>query len=648
MIYQNYKKHVFYTAFAAILGIALLAMSDISVKSQRMADFKLSPFKFNPLPAPKKDVANIISATASAGDLDPMFGTGGKLTTDFGSSENANAVAVQTDGKIVAAGSVIVVGSNNATNYDFAVFRYNADGSLDTSFDGDGKVTTPISTLFNNYDIAYAVAIQTDGKIIAAGTSGDFSSVRFTLVRYNTDGSLDNSFGAGGIVINDWYIGKIYEIAIQTDGKIVAAGGGDGPYGGYVGDFRIARYNPNGSLDASFGTGGIVTTNFGDAEKTATSIALQADGKIVAAGYTGFYDYNDDSGYYDFALARYNTDGSLDTSFDTDGKLTTTFGLDYETANAVVIQGDGKIVVCGYGASNTDYIGSFAVARYNGDGTLDASFDGDGKVTVNFGGYSSFASSVALQSNGKIVVSGGAGNDFALVRLNTEGSLDTSFDTDGKVTTDFGYGERAYAVAIQADGKIVAAGYIYDNGNFDFALSRYNTDGSLDSAFDGDGKVTTSLLVASSAVNAVVIDERPGHTRTTFFVGYANNGANDDFAISNPAYNVPIRGIIPIGNSDDRANAAAFDPIYNSIIAVGYSYNGSNNDFALYRGYSFGTNGKVTTDFGGNDVATAVAFKRTIKLSLSVKRARAAARLWFSPAITTTVRLIFRLEQTAE
>jgi len=455
MIHQNYKKYFFYPTFAVILGTVLLAMSNFVVKSQTTADFKPSPFKFNGLPAPKKDIANITSAPTLAGSLES------KWTIDFSSTEAAYAVAVQTDGKIVAAGTANVSLNSSSVNYDFAVFRYNADGSLDTSFDADGKVTMPIGNAYNNYDIAYAVAIQTDGKIIAAGASSfftSFSSVRFTLVRYNTDGSLDNSFGAGGIVTNESVIGKIHEISIQTDGKIVAAGGGDGPYGNYFGDFRIARYNPTGTLDASFGTGGFVTTDFGNAEQNANSVAVQADGKIVVAGYTGFYDYNDDIGYYDFALARYNTDGSLDTSFDTDGKLTTTFGGNYEVAQSVVVQTDGKIVAAGYAEVDG---GSFAIARYNQNGSLDTSFDGDGKVTIDFGN-SSYASSIVLQSNGKIVVSGinyvGTVFDFALARLNTDGSLDTSFDMDGKLTTDFGGYDRAYDIAVQADGKIIAAG----------------------------------------------------------------------------------------------------------------------------------------------------------------------------------------------
>ncbi len=181
-------------------------------------------------------------------------------------------------------------------------------------------------------------------------------------------------------------------------------------------------------------------------------MAIQSDGKIVVAGGSGST----------FALARYNANGSLDTTFDGDGKLTTTFGGTSSAAYGVAIQSDGKIVAAGYSLSATNNQ-DFALARYNTDGSLDTSFDGDGKLTTDFGSFFDFAFSVAIQSDGKIVAAGnsGAGNtqDFALARYNTNGSLDTSFDVDGKVTTSFAAGnDIAYSVAIQTDGKIVAAG----------------------------------------------------------------------------------------------------------------------------------------------------------------------------------------------
>ena len=270
------------------VAFVLVLTSDHIVSSQRVANPTMSPFKFQRPPSPKKDFSKMNSALISAGDLDSTFGTGGKSTTDFSSSEYAHAVAVQADGKVVAAGTASVGGTPNV-NYDFAVFRYNANGSLDTSFDSDGKVTTRISNDYHNYDAAYAVAIQTDGRIVVAGSS-DLGGGSFALVRYNPDGSLDASFGSAGIVISTTIYGAIFDIAIQPDGKIVAGGS----------NFTIVRYNPNGSLDASFGTGGIVTTSFGMDVQEAYSVAVQTDGKIVAAGYTATCD--EEFCYSDFSL----------------------------------------------------------------------------------------------------------------------------------------------------------------------------------------------------------------------------------------------------------------------------------------------------------------------------------------------------------
>ena len=216
--------------------------------------------------------------------------------------------------------------------------------------------------------------------------------------------------------------------------------------------------NANGSLDTSFDTEGKVTTALGSAGNGAQSVAIQSDGKIVVAGSSNDNDVSGD----DFALARYNTDGSLDTSFDTDGKVTTAIGSSNDRAYSVAIQSNGKIVVAG-NSSNGGFNTVFALARYNTDGSLDTSFDTDGKITTAIGSATDTAYSVAIQSDGKIVAAGysynGSNNDFALARYNTDGSLDTSFDTDGKITTAIGLeADLAQSVAIQSDGKIVAAG----------------------------------------------------------------------------------------------------------------------------------------------------------------------------------------------
>ncbi|MFT6765834.1 MAG: putative delta-60 repeat protein [Alteromonas naphthalenivorans] len=213
-----------------------------------------------------------------------------------------------------------------------------------------------------------------------------------------------------------------------------------------------------GTLDGSFGGGdGKVTTNINGGD-IAYGVAIQSDGKIVVVGESNS----------SFGVARYNTDGSLDTSFDTDGFLTTNFGS-VDAAYGVAIQSDGKIVVSGNSGND------FAVARYNTDGSLDTTFDTDGKLTTDIGSSSTdVAYGVAIQADGKIVVVGDNGSDFAVVRYNTDGSLDTTFDTDGKLTTDIGTAtaDTARAVTIQTDGKIVVVGRSAN----DFAVVRYLND----------------------------------------------------------------------------------------------------------------------------------------------------------------------------
>ena len=400
---------------------------------------------------------------AADGDLDTSFGTGGKVVTSFlGQDDFVRSIAIQSDGKIVVAGE-----TKNGTYDEFALARYNPDGTLDTSFgNSGGKMITNSN---NNGDHARSVAIQSDGKIVLAGAGDNTGNDDFALYRYNTDGSLDSSFGTGGKVFTAVGSGNDFaeSVAIQSDGKIVVAGNS---YNGSNDDFALVRYKTDGSLDTNFGTGGKVTTDISDAD-AAWSVAIQSDGKIVVAGQS--WNGSD----YDFALVRYKTNGMLDTSFDSDGKVTTAIGSGSDRAYSVAIQSDGKIVAAGRssnGGSNDD----FALVRYKTNGTLDTSFDSDGKVTTAIGSDLDVAYSVAIQSDGKIVAAGnsynGSNDDFALVRYNTDGSLDTSFDSDGKVTTEVGSGsDVANSVAIQSDGKIVAAGNS-KNGNYrDFALVRY-------------------------------------------------------------------------------------------------------------------------------------------------------------------------------
>ncbi len=416
-------------------------------------------------------------AYAAAGGLDTSFDGDGKQTTPIGSDfDNGYAVALQPDGKIVVAGDSAHSNNNN----DFAVVRYNADGSLDTSFDGDGKQTTPIGS---GEDYGRAVALQPDGKIVIAGSSFKSNKYDFAVVRYNADGSLDTSFDSDGKQTTPFGSKNSSgnAIALQPDGKIVVAGGSNN-------DFAVVRYNADGSLDTSFDGDGKQTTSFGSGIDEGHAVALQPDGKIIVAGRSR------NSGNYEFAVVRYNADGSLDISFDGDGKQTTPIGSDNSSGNAVALQPNGKIIVAGKSRNSANYY-DFAIVRYNADGSLDTSFDSDGKQTNSVGSGDDHGRAVALQPDGKIIVAGVGGSfhgDFAVVRYNTDGSLDTSFDGDGKQTTSVSsQTDGGHAVVLQPDGKIIVAGESYDGVKYSFAVVRY--DGGLTAGSSANVTASISL-----------------------------------------------------------------------------------------------------------------------------------------------------------
>ncbi|MCP5090227.1 MAG: hypothetical protein GY949_04815, partial [Gammaproteobacteria bacterium] len=352
------------------------------------------------------------------------------------------------------------------------------DGSLDSSFGTGGSVVTSITS---GDDYLLGLALQADGKILATGFDHNGSEYEYIVVRYDTDGNLDTSFDGDGIVITDPSAsggGRARAITVQDDGQIVVIGDSAGGQN----DFTVIRYNANGSLDTGFGGGdGITATDLFSAgnHDYAQSVAIQADGKILLGG-----ERLGGASSYDFVLARYNTDGTLDTGFGGgNGYVMTEVGGD-DQSYSTLVQTDGKIVVIGF----TD--NDVALVRYNSDGTLDTSFDADGKVTTDLAGNTDQAFSAALQADGKIVVAGysnnGVDNDFMLARYDTDGSLDTSFGGgDGFTTTAIGNGgDIAWSLALQTDGKIVLAGQSHNGSNDDFAYARYNSDGTLDTTFD--------------------------------------------------------------------------------------------------------------------------------------------------------------------
>jgi uncharacterized delta-60 repeat protein len=416
---------------------------------------------------------------AADGDLDPTFGTGGTVMTDLGrSTDLANAVAIQADGKLVVVGQTYR--NNDYSTEDFAVARYNTDGTLDNTFGVRGKVRTDFPGLAA---VPSSVVIQADGKIVVAGGAFPLFTFagNFQVVRYNSNGSLDTSFGDGGIVTTTFPQGSYaFDMALQADGKIIAAGTvfvDFVPGESSDTDFALARYNADGTPDATFGNGGQVMTDFVGLEDDAFSVLIQSDGKIVAVGSA-----NDPATFYDFAAARYLSNGTIDTTFGVGGRVRTDFGdQDFDRARSAALQSDGRIVAAGFAISQNGLSQNFAVARYTSNGVLDTTFSRDGKTEIDFGNCCQSATKVLLQSDGKIITVGGSNgessdDDFLLARLNRRGSLDSTFGVGGQVRTSFGdLNGGANGAALQSDGKIVAVGFqaTFSNQTVNFALARY-------------------------------------------------------------------------------------------------------------------------------------------------------------------------------
>jgi uncharacterized delta-60 repeat protein len=339
-------------------------------------------------------------------------------------------------------------------------------GQLDTTFGKRGEVITRLSSGYG----ARAVAIQRDGKIVAAG-SGDGG---FMLIRYKRNGSLDLGFGSKGRVRTAFRQGQILSLALQRDGKIIAAGYASSRDSDY---FALARYKPNGSLDRSFGSEAQVRTPGGGI----SAVGLQPDGRIVVAG--SFFHYESGQLHTAFAVARYLSNGTPDPSFGSGGLVTTPTG---GGARALPLQPDGKIIVAGSSKEGSQTL--FALVRYQENGSLDPSFGVGGIVTTGFRSLEG-ATAVLLQGDGKIVVVGAGGTQrygFALARFTPNGSLDSSFGSGGKVRTNFGSGSAVpTAAALQRDRKIVVAGtgevppvFSRASSRYKFELARYIGDTS--------------------------------------------------------------------------------------------------------------------------------------------------------------------------
>jgi uncharacterized delta-60 repeat protein len=409
-------------------------------------------------------LALVARAAAPEGSLDPAFSGDGVVTTPAPAGmccAHGAAVAVQPDGKVVVAGT-----ASNGTNDDFAVARYDRNGSLDPTFGNGGIVTTQVRR--DADDRAAAVAIQPNGKIVVAGTTHDLTSGKysFAVARYRPDGSLDPLFSRDGKQTTAVGAGQngATSIALQLDGKIVVAGT---TYPLTGSRFAVVRYRSRGGLDTTFGHGsGFTNILMGSTSAFAfgNAVALQPDGKIVVAGRiqrSPFVARNDGIG-----VARLNPDGTRDMTFAGKGRTSAAIGSGQNGAYAVGIQPGGRIVAAGWAGK------AIGIAGFAPDGSLDKGFGFLGVNLTAIGTTADVGRALAIQPDGKIVVAGatafGASGDesrFAVVRYGADGRIDPQFGTAGIVATTVGaHNDQALAVAIQRDGRIVAAGFSATSG----------------------------------------------------------------------------------------------------------------------------------------------------------------------------------------
>lgn len=440
-------------------------------------------------------------AQAQPGTLDFSFGNEGFATSVISEGFNmAKAIAVQPDGKIIAVGHTGTSGS-----YNVGVVRYNEDGSNDNTFGTDGMV---IISATNTNDYALDITFQPDGKIVLGGYiySSSGSTTDVLVIRLNADGTLDNTFGTAGIVITNLGTDEVAEdIVLQDDGKILLAG--------YHNDrFMVLRYTTNGTLDNTFGTGGKASANVGVSICFGQSLVIQNDGKIIVGGL-GFNDASN----YAFSMARFNTDGTLDNNFADNGTKIFNIGQGHDFMTAIALQSDGKIIAGGHTwvANQPTLQYDFAAARLNPDGSIDNTFGNQGITTVNLIYGGNYVSGMVVQDDDKIILSGNAEGqaeyDLGMVRLTADGVLDTSFGTEGITVPDVNNGaDDASGVALQPDGKIVVAGHTLGADFPEFLVARF-----LNDVVSNPAVTITPLEITNTTVEASFT---PNAACATYFI----------------------------------------------------------------------------------------------------------------------------------
>ncbi|OGU07480.1 MAG: hypothetical protein A2X82_17205, partial [Geobacteraceae bacterium GWC2_55_20] len=489
---------------------------------------------------------NDITVSVTAVNDSPTFsvGTGKVILATSSGEELGYAVAMQPDGKLLVAGNVSeVIDPANwiYSENNLLLARFNTDGSLDTSFGSSGFAKINLWTSDFAYETGIAIAVLPDGKIVVGAgdpTTGN-NLHEFGVVRFNADGSADASFGTAGAAsfsVGTENAATAHGMSMDARGNILLVGESQWRVSGTVYQYTtVLRVKPDGTLDTTFNGTGIVTTNVGATTdyNYASGITVQPDGKIVVVGTQ--------AGAYLLTVLRYNDDGSLDTSFNTSGIASFNVASSYDGGIAVAIQSDGKIIVGGngYNGSNNDFL----VLRLTSTGTLDTGFNTTGKVILDLGADDT-VKDVAVQSSGKILASGASGGQTTFVRLNSNGSLDTTFDGDGKLVV--AGSETGEAAMLQGDGRIVAVGSHPDSTwvYYDLAVDRFNSDGSRDVSF------------GSSIANT--LNGTPSYTQGDSPVVLDNDVAVFDAELSVASFNGATLTLLRSGgaNSNDQFSAS--------------------------------------------------------------------------------------------
>ena len=532
-------------------------------------------------------------ALADPGDLDPTFGTDGYVITDVVPVYGEATMHLPDNSILVGDATSVYDFDTQTYRVTFVFIKYLEDGTLDSGFGENGVAEDVFDWSSGGY---LTLAVQADGKFIAG--SYDISAESLMFRRYLTNGDLDSSFGTGGVLLTSASFSPLHGIAVQPDGKIIAFGRCN------CGErIKMYRYFPDGDLDATFGNGGIAEVDLpGVANDEYAAIDLLPDGKILILG----------NGNESGLIARFNVDGSLDTTFGGTGWIATSFfdlgGDGYYQFKTSVTQTGDKLLVGGSHRASTGHT-NFMLARYNSDGSLDTSFGNGGRVlyTTEIQHDSFYGEQAEVQEDGKLLVSA-ENNFFTLRRYELDGGLDDSFGEGGEVTTGLGkYTDWVVDAVVLPDERILTLNSLGRDGFDDrsISLGKYNVDGSIDTGFGANGFIHITL---SSTLHVSHLVRR--NNGRLLLAGYKDNG-NRDFALVQ---------LLPDGSVDTSygdngvvvtdVNPGAHDVINDlmvlddgKVLVCGVAYSnqqGDNNKIVLAR---YNEDGTIDSAFAGDGIA---------------------------------------------